>query len=45
MVLWTGHSPLCVAGEKSRKEHGSLLLLTMVRVVHGFSLGYIYTVN
>ena len=31
MVLWTGHSPLCVAGEKSHKEHGSLLLLTMVR--------------
>lgn len=30
MVSWTGHSPLCGAGEKSHKEYGSLLLLTMV---------------
>jgi len=30
MVSWTGLSPLCGAGEKSHKEYGSLLLLTMV---------------
>jgi len=30
MVSWTGHSPLCGAGEKSHKEYGSLLSLTMV---------------
>ena len=46
MVSWTGHSPLCGAGEKSHKEHGSLLLLIMVRnQVVGLSGGFKRWIN